>query len=144
MASTIQSKNPHHHHLLLSISSSHYPFVSGTTSVSVPTKPSTKPKHLKLNSTLLSSSSSSGKNAHKICGENDKLTSETSNSASPKKMKKRKKRVFFLDVYPLCYKGRIPCLYSFAHWVSLFFSEVSLSDPVIAVISHSLPLSNFV
>ncbi|MCD7472300.1 hypothetical protein HAX54_013367 [Datura stramonium] len=46
----------------------------------------------------------------------------------------RKKRVFFLDVNPLCYKGSIPSLQSFAHWISLFFSQVSLNDPVIAVI----------
>ncbi|CAA3012932.1 DNA polymerase I-like isoform X1 [Olea europaea subsp. europaea] len=45
----------------------------------------------------------------------------------------RKKRVFFLDVNPLCYKGNIPSLDSFAHWISLFFSQVSLDDPVIAV-----------
>lgn len=46
----------------------------------------------------------------------------------------RKKRVFFLDVNPICYKGSIPSLQSFAHWISLFFSQVSLTDPVIAVI----------
>ncbi|KAL2497303.1 5'-3' exonuclease family protein [Abeliophyllum distichum] len=45
----------------------------------------------------------------------------------------RKKRVFLLDVNPLCYKGSIPSLESFAHWISLFFSQVSLTDPVIAV-----------
>ncbi|XP_070028249.1 uncharacterized protein LOC107822066 [Nicotiana tabacum] len=46
----------------------------------------------------------------------------------------RKKRVFFLDVNPLCYKGSTPSLLSFAHWISLFFSQVSLTDPVIAVV----------
>lgn len=45
----------------------------------------------------------------------------------------RKKRVFFLDVNPICYKGSIPSLQSFAHWISIFFSQVSLTDPVIAV-----------
>ncbi|XP_034676721.1 5'-3' exonuclease [Vitis riparia] len=45
-----------------------------------------------------------------------------------------KKRVFFLDVNPLCYTGSTPSLHSFGHWVSLFFQQVSLSDPVIAVI----------
>ncbi|XP_050213929.1 uncharacterized protein LOC126665241 [Mercurialis annua] len=44
-----------------------------------------------------------------------------------------KKRVFFLDVNPLCYDGSTPSLHSFAYWVSLFFSQVSLADPVIAV-----------
>ncbi|XP_057490651.1 uncharacterized protein LOC130776457 isoform X1 [Actinidia eriantha] len=47
---------------------------------------------------------------------------------------KKKKRVFFLDVNPLCYNGSTPSLHSFAHWISLFFSQVSLTDPVIAVI----------
>lgn len=46
-----------------------------------------------------------------------------------------KKRVFFLDVNPLCYTGSTPSLHSFGHWVSLFFQQVSLSDPVIAVSS---------
>ncbi|KAL3830272.1 hypothetical protein ACJIZ3_019074 [Penstemon smallii] len=46
----------------------------------------------------------------------------------------RNKRVFFLDVNPLCYKGSTPSLHSFAHWISLFFSQVSLNDPVIAVL----------
>lgn len=44
-----------------------------------------------------------------------------------------KGRVFFLDVNPLCYKGSTPSLQSFARWISLFFSQVSLNDPVIAV-----------
>ncbi|KAG9157581.1 hypothetical protein Leryth_022263 [Lithospermum erythrorhizon] len=48
--------------------------------------------------------------------------------------KERKKRVFFLDVNSLCYKGSTPSLQSFGYWVSLFFSQVSLTDPVIAVI----------
>ncbi|XVE60804.1 hypothetical protein DITRI_Ditri05aG0156400 [Diplodiscus trichospermus] len=46
---------------------------------------------------------------------------------------KYKKRVFFLDVNPLCYAGSKPSLQSFGHWVSLLFSQVSLTDPVIAV-----------
>ncbi|KAF9603564.1 hypothetical protein IFM89_037063 [Coptis chinensis] len=48
--------------------------------------------------------------------------------------KKSRERVFFLDVNPLCYNGSSPNLHSFAHWISLFFSQVSLTDPVIAVI----------
>ncbi|XP_054790674.1 uncharacterized protein LOC129296078 isoform X2 [Prosopis cineraria] len=47
--------------------------------------------------------------------------------------KNSKKRVFFLDVNPLCYDGNTPSLYSFGRWVSLFLSQVSRSDPVIAV-----------
>lgn len=46
---------------------------------------------------------------------------------------KTKERVFFLDVNPICYKGSSPNLQSFAHWISLFFSQVSLNHPVIAV-----------
>lgn len=47
---------------------------------------------------------------------------------------KTKKRVFFLDVNPLCYAGRTPSLHSFGHWVSLLFNQVSFNDPVIAVV----------
>ncbi|KAG7033404.1 hypothetical protein SDJN02_07460 [Cucurbita argyrosperma subsp. argyrosperma] len=46
----------------------------------------------------------------------------------------RKGRVFFLDVNPLCYQGSRPSLHNFGRWVSIFFEEVSRSDPVIAVI----------
>ncbi|GFP80447.1 5'-3' exonuclease [Phtheirospermum japonicum] len=46
----------------------------------------------------------------------------------------RKNKVFFLDVNPLCYKGITPSLHSFAHWISLFFFEVSLNVPIIAVL----------
>ncbi|XP_062158108.1 uncharacterized protein LOC133865693 isoform X1 [Alnus glutinosa] len=54
----------------------------------------------------------------------------------PEKQEKKtgKKRVFFLDVNPLCYVGSTPSLRAFGRWVSLFFSQVSLSDPVIAVL----------
>lgn len=52
-----------------------------------------------------------------------------------------RKRVFFLDVNPLCYSGSTPSLHSFGHWVSLFFREVSLNDPVIAVSPLSISLS---
>ncbi|KAL5558484.1 hypothetical protein UlMin_034695 [Ulmus minor] len=45
-----------------------------------------------------------------------------------------KKRVFFLDVNPLCYAGSTPSLHSFANWISLFFDQVSVDDPVIAVV----------
>ncbi|XP_030461444.1 uncharacterized protein LOC115681596 isoform X2 [Syzygium oleosum] len=50
------------------------------------------------------------------------------------KMKASKKRVFFLDVNPLCYEGSAPSLRSFARWISLFFSQVSRDDPVVAVL----------
>ncbi len=60
-------------------------------------------------------------------------------SESKNKKNTSKKRVFFLDVNPLCYEGSTPSLRSFGHWVSLFFSQVTHTDPVIAV--SSLPLS---
>lgn len=46
---------------------------------------------------------------------------------------KSKKRVFFLDVNPLCYEGSRPSLQSFGRWLSLFFDQVSHADPVVAV-----------
>ncbi|CAJ1947878.1 unnamed protein product [Sphenostylis stenocarpa] len=50
-------------------------------------------------------------------------------------LSEKKNRVFFLDVNPLCYEGSKPSLHSFGRWLSLFLSQVSLTDPVIAVIS---------
>lgn len=54
---------------------------------------------------------------------------------------RRQERVFFVDVNPLCYDGRTPSLHSFANWISLFFSQVSHSNPVIAVTSLPPSLS---
>ncbi|XP_057736875.1 uncharacterized protein LOC130954157 isoform X2 [Arachis stenosperma] len=48
--------------------------------------------------------------------------------------KEKKRRVFFLDVNPLCYEGSKPSLHSFLRWLSLFLSQVSHTDPVIAVV----------
>ncbi|KAK3162615.1 hypothetical protein QOZ80_1BG0091600 [Eleusine coracana subsp. coracana] len=48
--------------------------------------------------------------------------------------KPSKPRVFFLDVNPLCFRGSQRSLSAFARWLSLFFSHVSLRDPVIAVL----------
>ncbi|XLQ98452.1 hypothetical protein HN51_053146 [Arachis hypogaea] len=48
--------------------------------------------------------------------------------------KEKKKRAFFLDVNPLCYEGSKPILNSFLRWLSLFLSQVSHTDPVIAVV----------
>jgi hypothetical protein len=47
--------------------------------------------------------------------------------------KPSKPRVFFLDVNPLCFRGSQRSLSAFARWLALFFSHVSLHDPVIAV-----------
>ncbi|KAK9269898.1 hypothetical protein L1049_025471 [Liquidambar formosana] len=54
-----------------------------------------------------------------------------------------KKRVFFLDVNPLCYAGSTPSLHAFAHWISLFFCQVSHNNPVIAVSSLSPSLYRY-
>ncbi|PIN10901.1 DNA-directed DNA polymerase [Handroanthus impetiginosus] len=64
--------------------------------------------------------------------ENDVLSVNSGDDCSNRIARRR--RVFFLDVNPLCYKGSTPSLQSFAHWVSLFFSQVSHNDPVIAVL----------
>ncbi|KAI3733164.1 hypothetical protein L1987_64382 [Smallanthus sonchifolius] len=58
---------------------------------------------------------------------------DDANNIMKNKKQKKKERVFFLDVNPISYKGSTPSLHSFAHWISLFFSQVSLTDPVIAV-----------
>lgn len=77
------------------------------------------------------SSSSSAETFHRTSYgqvlQKDFLTSINEESS------KKKKRVFFLDVSPLCYEGNKPSSQAFGHWISLFFSQVSLSDPVIAV-----------
>ncbi|KAG8054571.1 hypothetical protein GUJ93_ZPchr0001g30188 [Zizania palustris] len=48
--------------------------------------------------------------------------------------KPAKPRVFFLDVNPLCFRGSQRSLGAFARWLALFFSHVSLRDPVVAVL----------
>ncbi|XP_058087580.1 uncharacterized protein LOC131234677 isoform X2 [Magnolia sinica] len=62
-----------------------------------------------------------------------KCGNKTSDTTNIKKLG-TSRRVFFLDVNPLCYVGSRPSLRSFARWISLFFSQVSLRDPVIAVL----------
>lgn len=48
--------------------------------------------------------------------------------------KQQSKRVYFLDVNPLCYEGTNPSLHYFAKWLKLFLShQVTQSHPVIAV-----------
>ncbi|KAF7031845.1 hypothetical protein CFC21_043107 [Triticum aestivum] len=44
-----------------------------------------------------------------------------------------KGRVFFLDVNPICFRGSQRSLSAFARWLALFFTHVSLRDPVVAV-----------
>ncbi|KAF0919294.1 hypothetical protein E2562_029149 [Oryza meyeriana var. granulata] len=48
--------------------------------------------------------------------------------------KPAKHRVFFLDVNPLCFRGSQRSLGAFARWLALFFSHVSLRNPVVAVL----------
>lgn len=63
----------------------------------------------------------------------DDAENDNNNKMKMKMKMKKKKRVFFLDVKPICYNGSTPSLHSFAHWISLFFSQVTFTDPVIAV-----------
>ncbi|XP_072999788.1 uncharacterized protein [Typha latifolia] len=89
----------------------------------VPARVKSLPSRLPAHASLLSSSS---------------LQSTRGAEVSPlrhfDKHLKSKPRVFFLDVNPLCYNGAQRSLRSFATWVELFFSQVSLRDPVIAVL----------
>ena len=66
------------------------------------------------------------------------------NDGMNEESRKKKKRVFFLDVSPLCYEGNKPSSQAFGHWLSLFFSQVSLTDPVIAVKHSPLCTSLFI
>lgn len=99
----------------------------------------TKPKALKLWKLRAPAADLSGALTQTVGGQlmqhvnnNFESYSEVNESEIIEK-KRRRRRVFFLDVNPLCYKGSTPSLLSFAHWISLFFSQVSLADPVIAV-----------
>ncbi|KAI3685231.1 hypothetical protein L6452_34469 [Arctium lappa] len=98
------------------------------------TKRQTKPS-----AALIVSSSSSRAQGRTVGGQllqkhdrNSEVKRDDDNDHSI--MKKTNKRVFFLDVNPICYDGSTPSLHSFAHWISLFFSQVSLTDPVVAVV----------
>ncbi|XVF29977.1 hypothetical protein REPUB_Repub16aG0017700 [Reevesia pubescens] len=97
---------------------------------------STRTKTLKIRAVVASSSSSLSPSVfesfNRTVGE--QVLPEREYLERNEGKSKNKKRVFFLDVNPLCYAGNKPSLQSFGHWVSLFFSEVSLTDPVIAVL----------
>lgn len=100
----------------------------------------TKPKALKLWKLRAPAADLSGTLTQTVGGQlmqhvnnNFESCSEVNESEIIEKKRRRRRRVFFLDVNPLCYKGSTPSLLSFAHWISLFFSQVSLVDPVIAV-----------
>ncbi|XP_038725177.1 DNA polymerase I isoform X2 [Tripterygium wilfordii] len=62
------------------------------------------------------------------------LKGDENKEAEEKRKQSKKKRVFFLDVNPLCYAGSKASLHSFGRWISLFFDQVSHSEPVIAVL----------
>ncbi|GLU16408.1 hypothetical protein SLE2022_328430 [Rubroshorea leprosula] len=110
-------------------------------SVSIPSenlrRQITKPRTLKAKSLTISAMAAAA--ASSVSGSFNRtvgvqLLPDDECSEGKKTQRKSKKRVFFLDVNPLCYAGSKPSLHSFGHWVSLFFSQVSLSDPVIAVL----------
>ncbi|KAK8643188.1 hypothetical protein V6N13_012494 [Hibiscus sabdariffa] len=88
-------------------------------------------KSLKIKTVASSSSSSSSGSFNQTVG--GQVLPEREFLEKYEKKSKGKKRVFFLDVNPLCYAGNKPSLQAFGHWVSLFFSQVCLTDPVIAV-----------
>ena len=106
--------------------------------VAVPTRvhirplPSVSP-HLPIRRNIVSTNTK----ACKIRGAAGSSSSSTSNCGYKQPVddgqivlpnKASKKRVFFLDVNPLCYAGSRPSLHAFAHWVSLFFNQFGLSD----------------
>ncbi|CAA6667698.1 unnamed protein product [Spirodela intermedia] len=68
------------------------------------------------------------------CRESLSESGENSSAAASATSTGKIKRVFLLDVNPICYDGARPNLHSFARWLSLFFAQVSLRDPVIAVL----------
>ncbi|XP_078434321.1 5'-3' exonuclease family protein [Wolffia australiana] len=77
---------------------------------------------------VLETSSSAENFLHRLAG-----IDESRNLSSRVSAKSKVKRVFLLDVNPICYDGSRLDLHSFSRWLTLFFSEVSLTDPVIAV-----------
>ncbi|KAK2987944.1 hypothetical protein RJ640_003422 [Escallonia rubra] len=125
----------------LSITSPHPPLSrSSTEPTRTRTRISTKAYKLRASNIPSSSSCSSSLSRSKdrtvggplLPKKGDNISRTGSSEENICKAKKR--RVFFLDVNPLCYNGSTPSLHSFAHWIGLFFSQVSGSDPIIAVI----------
>lgn len=138
MKNYTQVTKPSHHQHFNCFSPHH--LSSSRTAVSISENSRFRPQPFKLAASVLSPSClSSRKYTNGNCEEN--VETMASGSTSRAEKKKMRKRVFLLDVNPLCYDGNVPSLQSFAHWISLFFSQVSLSDPVIAV-SHLYPVSH--
>lgn len=66
--------------------------------------------------------------------QNNTPTTTVTQTRNPNPNPKTKK-VFFLDVSPLCYEGSNPSLHYFARWLSRFLSpQITQSHPVIAVV----------
>ncbi|KAJ4826177.1 hypothetical protein Tsubulata_034273 [Turnera subulata] len=106
--------------------------------LSIPTanKPSTKPTLPKPPSKSIrcAASNSPTPGSFKDQTFNGKLLTKSELYENNGEKRVNKRRVFLLDVNPLCYDAGKPSLDSFGYWISLFFSRVSLSDPVIAVL----------
>lgn len=136
-AALLSNPFPRHHqqqHFTCFSTHHHLPF--SRTSISVSEKLSrTPPKPFKFSASLISSSTSSSCFGKEIVNGNfaENVEKKMGSSFTSRAEEWRRKRVFLLDVNPLCYDGNVPSLHSFARWISLFFSQVSLSDPVIAV-----------
>lgn len=56
-----------------------------------------------------------------------------SQSQRPTALVSERRRVFLLDVYPLCYNGDQPRPSAFIEWIRMLFSRVTNKDPIIAV-----------
>lgn len=97
-------------------------------SITQAVKKKIEPRRVHTGAVAADPSSSFAESFHQTLGEQP-----LSESYFQDKKRSGKRRVFFLDVNPLCYEGNTPSLHFFGRWVSLFLSEVSRSDPVIAV-----------
>ncbi|KAL0314203.1 UNVERIFIED_CONTAM: DNA polymerase I [Sesamum angustifolium] len=136
MASNLQISEKSHFnfscHYLNPSTTHHLPFF-----ISLPNSRTGKAKSWKLIKPLSSATSCNqsavdDETLLALPSKNEVLSGNSSSNCCAKMS--RKGRVFFLDVNPLCYNGSSPSLHAFAHWISLFFSQVSLNDPVIAVL----------
>lgn len=70
-----------------------------------------------------------------------KLAATASGGNNPPQEHVCRKRVFFLDMNSICYEGSRPSLDAFVRWISLFFTQVSLNDPLIAVNGYNANFS---
>jgi hypothetical protein len=56
-----------------------------------------------------------------------------SQSQRPTALVSERRRVFLLDVYPLCYNEDQPRPSAFIEWIRMLFSRVTNKDPIIVV-----------